>query len=118
MGRKLKNLAKEMVESVKKVKPDAKLSPLNAILGSLDALTRLDGRSIPKIKDVFSWAISDGFWKSKLIKPNPAKYLREKFDGLEIQMLEKPGKKERKFAPASRDDVALRNIQSMRKGAL
>lgn len=99
----LVELAQEMTDSLKVIKPDAKIGSLNAILQALDALTRLDGRSTQKIKDVFSWALSNSFWQSKLIKPNPAKYLREKFDTLEMQMQEKPNRKNKPTGQRSGD---------------
>jgi hypothetical protein len=88
-------LGKTILQKMKEVKPDfdIKKGTLNAFFGAIDALTRIDRRSTSKILDVVSWIVSDGFWKSKLFKPNPAKYLREKFDQLELQMLEKPSRR-------------------------
>lgn len=61
-----------------------------AMMTAIDLMIRRDGRDPQKIIEVFRWAVNDHFWQAKMFKPNPAKYLREKFDMLEMQMIAKP----------------------------
>ena len=64
------------------------------------------------------WAINDHFWAKNLAKPNPAKYLREKFSQLAGAMDAKPAPKVRKFAASSNDQAAIEKMEEMSKRAL
>lgn len=112
-------LATIMVEELKKVNPEyhppKNLTPM---LTHIDFLLRIDKRQFAQITDVFKWALADSFWADKMFKPNPAKYLREKFDQLYMKMIAKPPKKERKFAPCSDDNEALRIAKEMAARAI
>lgn len=88
---KVREVANQMVNSLLRTKPDyVPPKNLSALLTEVDFIIRLDGRDPVKIMDVFNWALSDSFWADKMFKPNPAKYLREKFDQLEMKMIAKP----------------------------
>lgn len=88
---KVRELANQMVNSLIRTKPDyVPPKNLSALLTEVDFILRLDERDPVKIMDVFNWALSDSFWADKMFKPNPAKYLREKFDQLEMKMNAKP----------------------------
>ncbi len=90
---KVREVANLMINSLSRTKPDyVPPKNLSAMLTEVDFLLRLDGRDPIKIMDVFNWALSDSFWADKMFKPNPAKYLREKFDQLEMKMNAKPPK--------------------------
>jgi hypothetical protein len=116
---KVRDLANQMVNSLIRTKPDyVPPKNLSALLTEIDFILRLDGRDAIKVMDVFNWALADSFWADKMFKPNPAKYLREKFDQLEMKMNAKPEKKDRKFAASSDDKKALEKIQGMRETAL
>ena len=95
--------------------PPQNLAPL---LTHVDLLLRIDKRDPKLVEDVFSWAVADSFWSDKMYKKNPAEYLREKFDQLEMKMNAKPSKKERKFAPSSDDAESLRKMLEWEKTAL
>lgn len=88
---KVREVANLMVNSLIRIKPDY-MPPKNLtpLLTEVDFLLRLDKRDPIKLMDVFNWALSDSFWADKMFKPNPAKYLREKFDQLEMKMTAKP----------------------------
>lgn len=77
-----------MIEAMRIVKPDyaAANGKLLGILNEIDRMIRLDKRTPEKIIEVFRWALADNFWADKMFKPNPAKYLRDKFDQLEMKM--------------------------------
>ena len=80
-------LVDRMIKSLQAVKPDFKVPKnLSQFLSQADFMIRLDGRDPQRVMDVFNWALSDPFWMDKMFKPNPAKYLREKFDQLEMKM--------------------------------
>ena len=88
---KVREVANQMINSLIRTKPDyVPPKNLSALLTEVDFILRLDGREPVKIMDVFNWALSDSFWADKMFKPNPAKYLREKFDQLEMKMNAKP----------------------------
>lgn len=90
---KAREVGTEMINSLTQAKSDY-LPPQNLFpfLSEVDFLLRLDKRAPEKVMDVFNWALSDSFWADKMYKPNPAKYLREKFDQLEMKMNAKPPK--------------------------
>jgi len=118
---KVREVGNQMINSLTRTKPDYLPSKnLSAFLTEVDFLLRLDKREADKTMDVFNWALSDSFWADKMFKPNPAKYLREKFDQLEMKMLAKPEqpKRERKFAPSSDQNAALECMEDMKKRAL
>lgn len=88
---KVREVANQIINSLLRTKPDyVPPKNLSALLTEVDFLMRLDERDPIKIMDVFNWALSDSFWADKMFKPNPAKYLREKFDQLEMKMKAKP----------------------------
>ena len=108
-----------MVDELKKVNPE--YNPprnLTKMLIQIDLMLRRDKRQFCQITDVFKWALADSFWSPNMFKPNPAKYLREKFDQLFMKMIAKPPKKERKFAPCSDDNEALRIAKEMSARAI
>lgn len=115
----VKDVCSAMNSALQQAKPDypvpKNLTPLQTLI---DFMIRLDKRSPQKILDVFRWALADSFWADKMFKPNPAKYLREKFDQLEMKMNAKVPQKDRKFAPSSNDDAAFEKIKEMRSRAL
>lgn len=67
--------------------PPKNLAPM---LQELDFMLRLDKRDADKIYDVLNWALADSFWRDKMFKSNPVKYLREKYLQLKNKMEEKP----------------------------
>ncbi len=77
-----------MIEGMRIVKPDysAQNGKLLGILNEVERMIELDKRDASKIVEVFRWALADSFWADKMFKPNPAKYLRDKFDQLEMKM--------------------------------
>lgn len=118
---KVREVGNQLINSLTRTKPDyVPPKNLTAILTEVDFLLRLDKRDPEKLMDVFNWALADSFWADKMFKPNPAKYLREKFDQLEMKMIAKPSepKKERKFAPCSNDEKAIQIMEEMSKRAL
>ncbi len=93
---------------------------LAAFLTHLDFLLRLDKRNPQLVLDVFAWAVADHFWADKMFKPNPAKYLREKFDQLEMKMNSKPpeSQRDRRFAPSSDMKRTAQEWEKMKARAL
>ncbi len=73
--------AEALIECMKETKPD--YSPpknLFKLYREVDLAIRTQGREPEKLIRVFRWALADSFWSAKMFKPNPAAYLREKFD--------------------------------------
>lgn len=91
-------LATEMLEEMRAIKPDYKQPPSTAAIETqIDLMIRRDTRKQQEIIDVFRWALSDDFWRDKMFKPNPAKYLRDKYDQLHLRMTTRlPDKNEKK----------------------
>jgi hypothetical protein len=88
---KVRDVAKKLLNSLTRTKPDYKPPKnMSAFLTEVDLLLRRDERDPTTAVDVFNWALADSFWADKMFKPNPAKYLREKFDQLEMKMNSKP----------------------------
>jgi len=115
----IRALAEDMLNALKRFNPEyVPPKNLSSMLLYVDYIIRLDNRSAEKVMEVFNWALADEFWRPNMYKPNPAKYLREKYDQLSMKMIMKPEKKERKFAPSSRDDVALARMKEMRANAI
>lgn len=81
-----------MTDAMRIIKADysAQNGKLLGILTEVDRMIRIDKRDPARIVDVFRWALCDSFWCDKMFKPNPAKYLREKFDQLEMKMRAEP----------------------------
>lgn len=81
-----------MIDAMRIIKEDysAQNGKLLGILTEVDRMIRIDKRDPARIVDVFRWALCDSFWCDKMFKPNPAKYLREKFDQLEMKMRAEP----------------------------
>lgn len=91
---KVRELGNQMINSLTRIKADyVPPKNLTAFLTEVDFILRLDKRDPVKVLDVFNWALADSFWADKMFKPNPAKYLREKFDQLEMKMNAKPAAK-------------------------
>lgn len=115
----IKLLANDMVLALKEVKPNYKApATLFNLSKEIDSMIRLDGREPKAICMLFRWAVSDSFWSDKMFKPNPAKYLREKFDQLEARMNAKPPQKERAFARSSNQDAARETVRKSRESAI
>jgi len=115
-------VADEMIKILKTheldYSPPPNLAPFRT---EVDFLLRIDKRESQKIFDVLNWALSDSFWRPNIFKPNPAKYLREKFLQLKNKMDAKaPEKKiDRKgFAPCSDDKKAYETLKKMEKNTL
>lgn len=88
---KIREVSELMINSLLRTKPDyAVPKNMSAFMTHVDYLLRLDKRDAVKLMDVFNWALADNFWSAKMFKPNPAEYLRSKFDQLEMQMNSKP----------------------------
>ena len=103
----VKAVAASLIAILQLVKSDYRPpSNMIALLQNVMWMLETDNRSPEKIIEVFRWAVGDAFWSDKFFRPNPALYLRGKFDQLEMKMNAKPPAKERKFAPCSRQDVA------------
>lgn len=87
-NKEVTDLCESLLSEMRKVKPDYKFSKTQAHkwCEQVDLMLRLDKRDSMTILELLRWALGDNFWKPKLFKPNPAKYLREKFDQLEMQM--------------------------------
>lgn len=118
-GSSEKGMAAEMVKALEEANPQFKKpKTLDHFVTQIDLMKRLDKREDKVIMQVFRWAIADSFWCDKLFKPNPAKYLRDKFEQLYMKMIAKPPKKERKFAPCSDDALALESMRKMRETAI
>jgi DNA-binding transcriptional regulator YhcF (GntR family) len=121
--KKKKNHSPEVFEVTDKIIQtlknfEAEYSPpknLEPILTEVDFMLRLDKRDPGKIIDILTWALSDEFWRDKMFKLNPAKYLRERFLQLKNKMEAVPAKKDRKFLPSSNDAEAVKTMQEMKK---
>jgi hypothetical protein len=59
---------------------------MTSVFSEADYMLRLDQWRSEKVIEVLSWALSDGFWRDKMFKPNPTKYLREKYIQLKNKM--------------------------------
>ena len=83
----IKQLADAVIGAIVATKPDFAV-PVNKtpLMTSLDLMIRIDKRDPQKILDVLRWALADKFWRDKMMKPDVAKYLREKFDQLDEKM--------------------------------
>lgn len=121
---KVREVANELINSLSRIKATY-VPPKNmtAVLTEVDFILRLDKREVQDVLDVFNWAVSDSFWCDKMFKPNPAKYLREKFDQLEMKMKAKPKPDDkpysrRGFAPCSDDADAIAIAKDMTRRAL
>ena len=117
----VQQLAKDVIASIVAAKPDfAPPKNLQPLMTHLDFMCRLEGRSASRILDVLRWALADSFWHNHMLKSNVAAYLRKdnRFDSLEAKMMAKPKKEDRKFAPSSDDDAALKKMQAMRARAI
>lgn len=116
----VREVADQIIEIFNTHEPD--YSPpknLAPFLSEVDFLLRIDKRDPQRIYDILNWALSDSFWRDKMFKPNPAKYLREKFLQLKNKMEPKPEiKRDRRFAPCSDDKKAVEIMQEMKKRAL
>ncbi len=88
---KVRDLGNTMINSMIEVNPEYRpAKQVTPLLTSLDLMLRIDRRAPEKIIEVFLWAIHDPFWADKLFRPNPAAYLRDKFDQFCVKMTAKP----------------------------
>ncbi len=112
-------LTDKMIASLKKCSPDW-LTPknINPLIEQVNLLINHDKRTPERILSVFLWVISDHFWAPKINKPNPFKYLREKFAEFAKCLDALPHQKERKFAPSSNDARGLAAMLEWEKTAL
>ncbi|MFI0477760.1 MAG: replication protein [Candidatus Rhabdochlamydia sp.] len=87
----VRDVANKMVNALVNVNPDW-LVPKNLqpILSEIAKMINEQKRDPLRILKVFKWAINDEFWLDKISKPNPAKYLNEKFGQLAAKMDAKP----------------------------
>ena len=91
---KVRDLGNQMINSLTRIKANyVPPKNLTAFLTEVEFMIRLDKRDPVEVLDVFNWAVADSFWADKMFKPNPAKYLREKYDQLEMKMKAKPAPK-------------------------
>lgn len=119
-SKEVKDTCESMCSALKTVKDDYKTSPIAKMAMSvqIDLMMRVDKRTPEKILAVFLWAVSDSFWSAHVFKPNPAKYLREKFDQLEMKMNTKPAQKPRKFLASSSHERAMEAMRKMDEDAI
>lgn len=84
----INSIAEKMIAEMEVSKKGCKKpSDLQQLKQQIDYMIRKDQRQPQDIIKVFCWAIHDEkFWRKHMFKPNPAKYLREKFDQLEVAM--------------------------------
>ncbi len=88
---KVKELGDKMINALVRNKPNYLIpNNLAPFLTHVDYMLRLDKRDPEVIMEVFGWAIADNFWKAKMYKKNPAEYLRDRFEQLEMSMSSKP----------------------------
>lgn len=86
-SQEVEEIGQELIEIVKEAKADYKPpTSMAKVFQSVDLMLRIDKREAAKILRVFRWALADSFWADKFFKPDPAKYLREKFDQLDAKM--------------------------------
>lgn len=86
-SQEVEEIGQELIEIVKEAKADYKPpTSMAKVYQSVDLMLRVDKREAAKIIRVFRWALADSFWADKFFKPDPAKYLREKFDQLDAKM--------------------------------
>lgn len=112
-------LAEEMCKELEKGSPEYRRpKSLTNMAIEIEAMISKEKRDLRTIFEVFSWAIHDSFWKDKLYKPNPAKYLREKFTQLHAKMTAPKPKEKRRFAPSSNDAEAMKCFNKMMETAL
>ena len=114
------DLGYSIISILKKTKADyaglKNSKSLQNFYSEIDRMLRIDKRTPEKILQIFEWALGDSFWSPYFFKPNPAKYLREKFDIIDKQSDKKP--KERRFAPCSDDKRASEIARKMVKDAI
>lgn len=115
----VKDLGKRMVAALNQANPHW-LIPKNLfhIMSQIHKMITKENRKPVDIWQVFDWTINDHFWMDKISKPNPAKYLRDKFGQLAGKMNAKPEKKERKFAPSSDQDAAMKQMEEFMARAI
>lgn len=117
----VRDVANKMVNALVDANPDW-LVPKNLqpMLSEIAKMINEQKRDPVRILKVFNWAINDEFWLDKISKPNPAKYLNEKFSQFAAKMDVKPKspKKERKFAPCSDHEAAMEAMRKMNERAL
>jgi len=116
---KVKELADKMVNALHQANPDWLIpKSLYHMMNQIHEMLTVEKRDPCRILDVFMWAIHDHFWAKNLAKPNPVKYLRDKFSQLAGAMDAKPAPKERKFAPCSDDSAAHKKMLAMKERAI
>jgi hypothetical protein len=116
---KVREVANQLLNAIVAANPDYKPpSNLTSVLMSVDLMIRIDNRDPDKILDVCQWALADSFWCDKMCKSNPADYLRKEFARFSMKMNVKPEKKERKFAPSSREERTNAIAEEMERNAI
>ncbi len=91
---KVKELTEKMVNALHEASPDWLIPKnLHSMMVQIDEMISIEKRDPKRIFDVFMWTINHYFWRAKLCKPNPAKYLREQFGQLADSMDSKPPEK-------------------------
>jgi hypothetical protein len=87
----VQNLAVKLVKALQEANPHW-IPPKNLYQLELQLHMMIlnDNRTPEIILKVFLWAINDSFWMPLFSRPNPIKYLREKFSQIAGKMLEKP----------------------------
>ena len=80
-------LAEELWRSIQKVKANFKPPNLKAWAKDIDAMLRLDNRTLEQIRKILAWLPTDPFWQSNILS---AKKLRLQFDQLELKATQKP----------------------------
>lgn len=114
-----KELAEEMAKELEKASDQYRRpSSLTNMAIEIQTMITKEAREVKTIFDVFCWALHDSFWKDKLFKPNPAKYLRDKFMQLHAKMTAPKPQEKRRFAPSSNSAEALKTLQRMNATAL
>jgi len=117
----VQDFGNKLIQTIQKHEPEY-FPPKNLapILTAVDLMLRNDQREPSKLLDILNWALSDSFWKPKMLKPktNPAKYLRDQYLQFKNQMLPKPAAKPRRFAPSSNDQRAFEIMEEMQKRAI
>lgn len=121
VSQEAKDFLPKFVEVIQRTKPNYVVKEELNMLESIDQMLR-EKRTPEEILEVLDWAIKDNTirgnwngWSSKVMCRNPAAYLCNKFDQIQISS---KAKKERKFSPSSNDEEALKKIQSMKKYAI
>ena len=87
----IKEFGDIIITELKRIKPDFKKpKSMKQIYSNCKFMVELDKRNISRALEILKSALKDEFWRDKFFKPNPAEYLRKKFDQLEIKFYKPP----------------------------